>query len=233
MNPEKKIRKELDKLVIERYNIQKELDALDEKLNIFTSSTYFNVCDITKTLAKLVSTKEEKSYHAVFYDDRNYGHHFGETARVIAIVGAEDEYQADCKFSDFYNNGCVISEEKEVPILIGTIYYQYYNKCGKRIFNPDKVDITFKQLLIKYNIIDFSNKGGICTYKFDEYPYNYPYINDFIEYLFELQLNNGKHLNYEEMQKALNDFLESEKQKEVKTSKVKVRKIKKPINKES
>ncbi len=40
----------------------------------------------------------------------------------------------------------------------------------------------------------------------------YDYVNEFIDYLFELQLiNDGKHLTYEEMEVALNNFLELEK----------------------
>ena len=63
---------------------------------------------------------------------------------------------------------------------------------------------------------------------------NFDYVSIFIEHLFDLQVqNNGNQLTDLDMQLELNDFLESEKPKEGKTSKVKVRKIKKPNNKES
>lgn len=63
---------------------------------------------------------------------------------------------------------------------------------------------------------------------------DFNYVFTFIEHLFDLQVqNNGRQLTNLEMQLELNDFLESEKQKEVKASKVKVRKIKKPNNNKS
>ena len=207
MKSDNEIRQELDDILTQRNRIQKELDDVQAKLKVFEDSMYFNVCDITKILAKLVSNKEKDSYYPVFYDDRNLGHHF-DAALNFAIVRAEDEEQAYRKFSNFYNNESVSFDGQE-PILIGTVYYIYCTKVGK-VRDPYKVDIAFKALLSEYNVADILSKEGICLYNFKDYQY----INYFIKYLYILQVqNNGKHLTYEKMQVALNDFLSKEKDK--------------------
>lgn len=68
-----------------------------------------------------------------------------------------------------------------------------------------KSNILFKFILDGINAIyPFSDIAGYSTCEFLEHKY----VRDFIEYLFDLQVqNNGKQLSYDEMQVALNDFI--------------------------
>ena len=99
--------------------------------------------------------------------------------------------------------------DNDDPLFFGAIYYTYLTKVGKGQ-DPYKLDMTFTSLLKKCNTTNVLSKCGVCSCTFIDYPY----INDFIKYLYILQVkNNGRHLTYEEMQEALNDFLELERNK--------------------
>ena len=83
----------------------------------------------------------------------------------------------------------------------------YYNFCDYE--RDDKNFITFDFLLNNFGI------RNACQAIYSRYDfYDYPYVQNFIIYLFNLQVQNqGKTLTYDEMHKALNDFLALEETK--------------------
>ena len=60
--------------------------------------------------------------------------------------------------------------------------------------------LTFQFLVDNYLVY---YKNGVSNNYFEDYSY----IKDFISYLAELQINNNKHLTYDEMVEALSDFV--------------------------
>lgn len=181
-----------------------------EALRIIAESAYFDAMSITHVLANYLSRKYNEN---VIYNYHSPG-------------SGEYVYYTIEKLAD---------PDTNVEIFSTKAYGQYnFNEIHLLAFE-DMLSELGKQLFSNPNlwIVDRSQANGNgCVIRhesvFDRND-KYPEAKDFINYLFELQVqNNGKHLNYAEMKRALNDFLESEKQKEVKTSEVKVRKIKKP-----
>lgn len=83
----------------------------------------------------------------------------------------------------------------------------YYNFCDYE--RDEKNFITFDFLLNNFGI------KNACQAAYSRYDfYDYEYVQNFIIYLFNLQVQNqGKPLTYDEMHKALNDFLALEETK--------------------
>ena len=104
--------------------------------------------------------------------------------------------------------------------LLNKIKYPDGFKLGKVPNNSfDKInEIGFKFLIDMINSqinTDFSNAHyeSLLSKVSNQLFENYPYVKSYIIYLFDMQLYNRRYLNYLEMQKALNDFLELEKDK--------------------
>ena len=95
----------------------------------------------------------------------------------------------------------VDGDKKNIDTIVG-----YYD-CKDNRFNKEKV--IFKFLLKEYNM-ENSYPVKSSKYDFDDYDY----VQKYIKYLFDLQLQrDGKQLTLEEMNKALDDFLKLEETK--------------------
>ena len=170
------------------------------KLNeIIKASASFNISDITNVLAKLISFKEKKNYIPVIYSNNNWD--------MIKFFAAIME---DFMFDNYRMYKYDSSRESFVSTMIGgeqigfIDIYHSINDAG----NLNKKIVFGRLLLGGFNIECDPNYVTYRNFSL------YPYVNQFIDYLFELQLiNDGKQLTYEEMVVALNKFLELEKDK--------------------
>ena len=222
---------------------------VEEIKQIIEKASTFNM-NVIKFITELISIKENKLYTSfgivrVIREpyrrkkliDRQYKY----KEYSCAFVTLEEEFkQLDNqeKLKSYFEKAAFFSD----ITYLGHLYsYEsvssektddYYDIYDFDMFDKTKNVIFYNVLDKKYDISHFNSHDD---YMQVTNHFNWcEYVKNFIEYLFDLQVqNDGKQLTYEEMKKALNDFLELEKQKEVKASKVKVRKIKKPNNKES
>lgn len=189
----------------------KRLEIEEHRLSeIYHSSMFFNIEDIIMILARLIELVEKKKYYPVVVEEaftsEIHGYFTGDKARNYAIVHADNWDEAFSKITDYIHSS-LINLDDDNPIVIGAVLYNTYQKTT---FNHDGLDITFKRLLDKYSDGNKKKYEKCCQEDFRKYEY----VNDFIEYLFDLQVqNNGRHLTYDEMQVALNDFLKLEKDK--------------------
>ena len=196
---------------VEKYKISSSL-KLGSKLRIISESAYFDAMSIIYILAEFIRNRYDgeiiaqthSSYDSISYNIERNAHGERET-----IFSTGDYFQ--------YNFS-------EVHLLA---FEHMLSELGAYLLDNQNlwiIDRSLEGTTIKKTIVfDADNK--------------YPEAKKFIDYLFNLQLQklqkNGKRLIFPEMVCAENYFLESEKQKETKDSNVKVRKIKKPNNKES
>ena len=186
--------------------LNNQKNALDEKEQTLTkvirSSSCFNITDVTKIVAELVSKKEKTTYIPFIFDVDVcdfWGRSHMDTFFTIAESGHEMTVKHKCidyaERSEYLQN-------INYPFIIDVINHSKYEG------NPRKADITFYNIVEKYTNINFDKNTRICIKNLDDCQY----VTEFVNYLFELQFqNNSKHLTYEEMQVALNDFLELEK----------------------
>lgn len=181
--------------------IENEQRKSYELRQILKSSLSFRTFDVVHVLADLISIKENNSYGLLIYNKKTELNNYRNIA--IAISKYFGSNKAERKFAKSLKN---IDESQDYII----IYYSDMCRCDKKLNRLEYM--TFTSLLNKYDLFNeyygkyYYNESKIsCNNCFEEFPY----INFFIEYLFDLQVqNNGKHLTYEEMQIALNNFLE-------------------------
>ena len=183
--------KELMKEIEKNKKPISEYDARDHILNeICRLSLCFNVTDITKILAELISNKEEESYIPLIFEVNDV-----KCNKVIFAISKSN--------SEEVSN----DENNQKLIHIDSISR---NDDDLEVDEPYKKNITFKHLWQNYRVRGLDEITRLCNNDFS----NYEYVNKFLEYLFDLQVqNNGKHLTYEEMQAALNKFSELERNK--------------------
>ena len=190
------------------YNkLKEEKHKLSE---IYISSIYFNIIDIIRVLTRLIELKEKKKHYPIVTEEpvrsEIHGYFAGDKIQTFAIVQADNYDEAFAKLTD-YTHSSLINSGNDNIIIIGGILYNTYHR---NVFNSDELNITFKSLIDKYTIDGEKDFSKCCENTFDKHKYE----NNFIEYLFDIQVqNNGKHLTYEEMQVALNNYLNLEKNK--------------------
>ena len=190
------------------YNkLKEEKQKLSE---IYISSIYFNIIDIIRVLTRLIELKEKKKHYPIVTEEpfrsEIHGYFTGDKIQTFAIVQADNYDEAFAKLTD-YTHSSLINSGNDNIIIIGGILYNTYQR---NVFNSDELNITFKSLIDKYTIDGEKDFSKCCKNTFDKHKY----VNNFIEYLFDIQVqNNGKHLTYEEMQEALNNYLNLEKNK--------------------
>lgn len=195
-----------DKLEItnEKYNdLLKLIEIENEKSialkEILKSSLSFKTFDVINILAQLISIKENEEYKILVCNEA--ANFKGYRTIGIAITKFFD---GNRKIRRFINQ---LKTSNNLTDYI-VIYYNPICKCESSLQKLET--ITFESLLNEYDLfnthkIDTSIK---CMNSF----YNYSYVNEFLSTLFNLQVQrNGEHLSYEEMQKALDDFLNKEK----------------------
>ena len=225
MNLDKYLKEKLDNLNGKIDEIKKEKQQLDKKLRDINTEKELLCHSISKCsvfeetilffIAKLLSEKEQKPFRVFKYKKYRevcvYPRMLDETT-YIGIASEENIKNYGNNLDRFFvknlgyeiyeKNWRIIEPNKDCYDKI-TGYYDL-NDLQENIRS-----ITFSFLLNKYDITN-SFCGRYARTNFDEYPY----VQDFIVYLFNLQIQkNGELLTYEEMSNAYEGFLALEKTK--------------------
>ena len=159
-----------------------------EALRIIAESVYFDAASITYVLADFLEKKFNENI-LFLYHERGRSEYYTIEKKGIEYI--------EIFSTELYDRFNVYGEN-----LLA--FEHMLSELGEQLFSNSKLWIVNRNL-----------KGKIIQHVsvFDE-ENKYPEAKDFINYLFELQIqNNGKHLTYEEMQKAMYDFLGKELQK--------------------
>ena len=179
---------ELKQLLIKKDELEDELKKVDTKIMAIVNLMSFNISNITNILASLITNNEGETYTPLFLDDKNNQVTNKLSFLIVRANSLDDAYHR---------------HHVDKTIDIGSVIYKQYGKIGKHTFNPYKTNITFRYLLDKNGINIAQNKNMLCEYNFNDYPYVY----EFLDYLFLLQLENNKQLTSSEMEIAMNDFI--------------------------
>ena len=225
MDSDKFLKEKLDNLNEKIDVIKKEKQQLDRKLRDINMEKELLCHSISKCsvfnetilffIAKLLSTKEKEPFRVFEYKRYKevcvYPRMLFEST-YIGIAPEENIKKNNNNLDSFFTkklgyeiyekDGRIIEPNKDCYDKI-TGYYDLNDLQGKTRL------ITFGFLLEKYDITRFY--CGRCVHtNFDEYPY----VQDFIVYLFNLQIQkNGELLTYEEISNAYDDFLALEENK--------------------
>ncbi len=216
MNKNHSIKEQLDKLVLEREELNKELENNKKRkielCDLINRSAIFDET-IVFLIAQLMSYKEKESYVPFTY--KKYSIFLGENIEEeyigIAPIDNVPNFikNNDSNLKDFFNSKQGYEIFKKKINIVDQVdkdkienYYNFYDS------ENDRSRIVFEFLLDDYNIKNsYPTIISPSMYSFEDFEY----VRDYIFYLFELQFkNSGKQLNSDEMHKALNDFLELE-----------------------
>lgn len=201
-------KQQLDRIFMEINMEKKSLCNLISKCSIFDETILFFI-------AKLLSTKEKEPFRVFEYKRYREVSVYPRTLEENTYIGIASEeniknygnnldrfFAKNLGYEIYEKNWRIIEPNKDCYDKI-TGYYDL-NDLQENIRS-----ITFSFLLNKYDITN-SYCGRYARTNFDEYPY----VQDFITYLFNLQIQkNGESLTYEEMSNAYEDFLALEKNK--------------------
>lgn len=145
---------------------------------LYISSAFFNLKDISQTIADLITYTENKTYSVVNWTTNDY----------------------------IYNRShCAIyNKETNDKLLIDIYKYDSLDKDNNEL-NNRIISFIFLWSKFNFNDLDFDYYDiNLCLTDFKRYEY----VKDFIHYLFNLQIiNNGRHLSDEELQKAMQDYI--------------------------
>lgn len=223
---------EFDKELIEAFNnireekkeIKKKLKTVsikESELNYFINQCAIFDESIIFAISQLLTYKEGKRFMPIIYKKFRHCCCYPPMYSEDTFIGiAPDE-----NITDF-----VMSKSDNIDRFLGLglgyeIYHKstgniteykydtagwiinYYNFCDYE--RDDKNFITFAFLLNNFGI------RNACQTTYSRYDfYDYEYVQNFIIYLFNLQVQNkGRILTYDEIHKALNDFLALEENK--------------------
>ena len=160
-----------------------------DKLRIISESVYFDAMSITHILAEFIRRK---------YDDKTIFEEHTHYNSVSYSIEKEENGERKTIFStgDYFQYNF-----NEVHLLA---FKYMLSELGAFLFDNENLWI-----------VDRRQEGNVIKYeKVFDAENEYPEVKDFINYLFELQLQkNGGKLNLVEMETALNDFLSKEKDK--------------------
>ena len=219
---------EFDNDLTERFNnLKKVKRELTKELGIISMKErhlhqFINNCAafngaIIFIIAELMSHKEGRKITPIIYKRFREGGCYPPAYYDSTFVGIALEEDA-ISFAESKSENIDLFLAQKLgyelyQIAVGEITkYRYkvdwvINNYNYSDYEKDKRMITFGFLLNNYGIRNES------TATYSRYDFrDYDYVQDFIIYLFNLQVkNHGKHLTYDDMQKALNDFLELEK----------------------
>ena len=184
--------------------------------------TRLNLCavfdeSLIQVISELLSIKEEESFVPFMY--KRYTGIFtnGSCSVENDCIGiAKSEYlpmftQTDNKEKLFnqkygYDMICVNTEllEDEKEVVDNSVReYNLDNDYSKKVF-------TFEFLLDEIGSVSSAYPICICKSNFDKYDY----VQNYIRYIFDLQVQKSNmRLDYDEMKKAMNDYLQLEKNK--------------------
>ncbi len=179
---------ELKQLLTKKEELEGELKKVDTKINKVVNLMSFNISNITNILTLLITNKEGETYTPLFLEEKNNQVTNKLSFLIVRANSLDDAYH---------------KHHIDKTIDIGSVIYRQYGRIGKHAFNPYKANITFRYLLDKNGINIVQNKNMLCEYNFNDYPYVY----EFLDYLFSLQLENNIQLTSDEMEMAMNDFI--------------------------
>ena len=200
--------------------LKEELISLEnERTDMITRLNLCAVFDesLIQVISELLSIKEEENFVPFMY--KSYTGIFTNGAYSVendCIGIAKSEYlpmfnQTDNKEKLFnqkygYDMICVNTEllEDEKEVVDNSVReYNLDNNYSKKVF-------TFEFLLDEIGSVSSAYPIRICKSNFDEYDY----VQNYIRYIFDLQVQkNNMRLDYDEMKKAMNDYLQLEKNK--------------------
>ena len=226
MNNNELMKDKMNELKSREIILKKELADIWKKRNELSS--FINRCAIFDEsviyyITVLLSYKENKAFVPFIYkiiipDFASYT----KDIETLHVGIAEGVYLT--RFKGRYDFGTLFQQEFGFKIFKTDVRFIKYNADHSEAYNreeyirvyygnrevPEKSKkITFEFLLAEYGI-ENTYPVEVSHYNFEDYSY----VQDYISYLFELQVqNDGRQLTYEEMQRALNDFLELEKDK--------------------
>ena len=120
--------------------------------------------------------------------------------RFIESTDAEELFKDKLGYEVFFRDSDVRRNQQDR----NNAFVDYYEIPKKK----DRTLITFEFLLDGFGAAKHGYPVRVSKYNFEDYTY----VQDFVKYLFELQIkNNGSRLMYEQMNASLNEFLELEK----------------------
>ena len=204
-------KKELDNINLELKSVRDKASCLsrrgDEIYDILRASLMFSAPDITKTMAKLMTDKENRKYVPLIFDRDDF---IGTTFfYAVSREDKEKEYKKK------------LYECNSVDDLVGLknlddfvfIYKDYYDDIDFQYVNSKENMISFDFLMdggaVSLDIDDSLSIGKrSCNTQYSTTFDKFDYLYVFIEYLYDLQvINGGKKLSLEDMTKALSCFL--------------------------
>lgn len=187
----------LSRILEKLKNTKKELSKL------YISSAFFNTKDISKIIAKLISYKEGKEYKVLEWNNNDFIY-----VRNYCAICDNEKY--DYYYNYFSNGIHEISREQSDILLMDNYSYDDIDPLYET-FNNRNISFDFLWSQYKFNNADYDYYDiNLCKSNFN----NYEYVKGFIYYLFNIQImNNGKHLNYNELDEALNNYINLEKNK--------------------
>lgn len=210
-------------LMDEIYCTAEELETVKSNLNtkmfILHESATFEATKLCSLLAEMATIVENEAYVPInikyYYECPGYYECLRPARYVFLSYVVKAEVAQKCKTIDDINK-----LDYDDYFDIATAEFECRYGVGKEEYaKKNEYDVTYQFLLekldrnqssvFKSDILhsDYENKQ---LYQFEEHEY----MKRFIEYLFELKVQNeGKKLSYKRMQKAMYDFLELEKDK--------------------
>ena len=201
---------QLDMIEDEKNRLKTKRDSIGNfiyKCATFDESILFVISD-------LLSFVEQEQYSLFVYTKHSKICHYPETYSEGTYIGIASEKNilevtsGNQRLDDFFslNLGYEICWKKSKML---PLYSAFRDEIVRRYnidsFEKEKKPITFSFLLDKCGVENL-HCASISQTNFDDYPY----VQDFIIYLFNLQ-TKGERLTYEKMVNALNDFLILEK----------------------
>lgn len=198
--------------------LQREIKFLDKmketRLEILRNSVVFDV-SVVKAIAKLMSKKENEKYVSFIYNR-------------ISHLFTSDNYNVDNYYVGItkYDNVSDLKKGEIINDLLESdeVYSIFLIECDLSEENDEK-----EKFVSMYDSLS-SLKNNVILFKFlfEEYPINgsYPnskiskcnfegheYVKDYIRYLTSLQVQNGgRRLTYNEMNSAIYEFLNMNKE---------------------
>ncbi len=223
---------EFDEKITEKFDkIKSRKKALKEKLRTISIeemklNNFINRCavfdgSIIFSIAQLLSYKEGKPYSPIIYKKYRKCSCYPPSYTEDTYIGMSTEENVINFIRTKSENinlflalklGYEMFQKSTGPITnfgydTGGWIINYYNFCDYE--KGDKRPITFGFILNNYDIRN-SCPATYSRYNFEDYPY----VQEFITYLFNLQAkNHGRTLKSDEIHQALNDFLALEEKK--------------------
>ena len=204
-------KKELEDINLELKSVRDKASCLSRRENdiydILRSSLMFSLGDVTRTMAKLMTDKENEKYVPLIFDRDDF---IGST--FFYAIAREDKAKEYEKKLYRCNSEDDLVGLKNLDDFV-FIYKDYYDDVDFQYVNPKDKMISFDFLMdggaVSLDVEDsLSISKNSCNTHYSTTFDKFDYLYVFIEYLYDLQvINAGKKLSLEDMTKALSYFL--------------------------